>query len=240
MTVDKLELKKAAALHAVDYVQDGMLLGLGSGSTAELAIRQLGARIQNGLRITAVPTSNRTAQLARQLNIPLTTLQLHPRLHLTIDGADQVLLPSLTVIKGLGGALLREKIVALASHTVILIVDQTKVVNILGEGGLPLPVEIVTFGWNKTCAALANLGCQAERRTLSSPTDHRPPPYITDSGNYLIDCHFPTIQDPPALAARIKAITGVVEHGIFANIASRLIVATTNGIQIVDRQDRRE
>lgn len=224
------KFKKAAALHAVDYVRDGMVVGLGTGSTAEFALRELAVRVNNGLRIIGVPTSHRTAIRARQLNIPTATLEEQPRLHLTIDGADEIDLSTLTLIKGLGGALLHEKIVALASDLVIFIVDYTKIVDTLGQR-TPLPVEIVTFGWSRTCAALADLGCQPSRRTLTASHPGKDPqPYKTDSGNYLIDCKFPLIQDPSALAASIKSITGVVEHGIFADIPSRIIVASPSGI----------
>src|SRR5688572_3366060 len=140
-----------------------MLVGLGSGSTADFATRELGARVSRGLQIVAVPTSERTAALARQLGIPLTTLEEHPRLDLTIDGADELLLPSLSAIKGLGGALLREKIVALASEIHLLIVDESKVVQSLGQR-TPVPVEVVPFGWGQTTAALQKLGCHTTMR----------------------------------------------------------------------------
>lgn len=176
-----------------------------------------------------MPTSERTARLARELGIPLTTLEEHPRLDLTIDGADEVVLSTLDVIKGLGGALLREKIVALASEVEILIVDESKVVEVLGER-TPVPVEVVAFGWVGACEALAGLGCETTRRPGKEGG-----PYVTDSGNYLIDCKFPRIEDPAALAGQIKAITGVVEHGIFAGIACRVVVAREAGVEVVDQ-----
>jgi ribose 5-phosphate isomerase A len=212
-----------------------MVVGLGTGSTAEFAIRELSSRVSDGLKILGVPTSQRTADLARQLQIPLTTLDQHPDLHLTIDGADEVLLPSLQVIKGLGGALLREKIVALASHVEILIVDHTKVVATLGLR-TPVPVEVIPFGWHRTLEALAALGCSPTLRHTQQTVQTAEQPYLTDSGNFLLDCKFPSINegDLPALAAGIKAITGVVEHGLFLNIKTRLIIASPTGIEIVE------
>lgn len=223
------ELKRHAAIRAVEYVHDGMKVGLGTGSTATFAIQELGRRMNSGLHIVGVPTSDRSAKLAQELGIPLTTLEECPRLDVTIDGADEVNLSTMHVLKGLGGALLHEKIVALCTETEMLIVDETKVVQRLGER-TPVPVEVVAFGWTRACAALADLGCQTERRATAEGK-----PYITDSGNYLIDCHFPGIDDPPALAKRIKGITGVVEHGIFVDIACRVVIAHPNGTQIVEK-----
>ncbi|MBF6611992.1 MAG: ribose-5-phosphate isomerase RpiA [Chloroflexi bacterium] len=222
-------LKRQAALRAVEYVRDGMIVGLGTGTTATYAVYALGERVQQGLQITGIPTSERTARLARQLGIPLTTLDEHNEIDTTIDGADEVDLATLAVIKGMGGALLREKIVALASKVEVLIVDESKVVTRLGTRA-PVPVEVVQFGWTRTGGALQALGCTPQRRTAPHGE-----PYITDSGNYLLDCHFPGIDDPQALAGSIKLITGVVEHGIFANIARRVIVAHEKGTQIVER-----
>jgi ribose 5-phosphate isomerase A len=229
VTEDIQALKRAAALHAVQYVHNGMKVGLGTGTTAEYAVRELGARVARGLRIICVPTSVRTERLARELGIPLTTLEDTPELDITIDGADEVDLTTFNAIKGLGGALLREKIVALASKLEVLIVDERKIVSRLGEHA-PVPVEVVPFGWNRTCEALARLGCRPERRTAPDGEV-----YITDSGNYLIDCYFPLIADPPSLAERIKCLTGVVEHGLFVGIAGRVVVGRTNGVQVVDR-----
>ena len=227
MSADVDDLKRLAAVRAVEYVRDGMNVGLGTGSTTTHAIRELGERVKAGLRIVGVPTSERTARLALDLGIPLTTLEECPRLDMTIDGADEVHLPTMHVLKGLGGALLREKIVALATDTETLIVDETKIVERLGERA-PVPVEVVTFGWSRACAALADLGCRTERRQTSEGA-----PYVTDSGNYLIDCHFPGIGDPRELAKNIKSITGVVEHGIFVDIACRVIIASDTGIRVV-------
>ncbi|HUP28044.1 MAG TPA: ribose-5-phosphate isomerase RpiA [Chloroflexia bacterium] len=230
MTADTRALKHAAALKAIEYVREGMVLGLGTGSTAEYAVRELGDRVRQGLRITGVPTSDRTAALARELGIPLTSLEENPHLDLTIDGADEVVLSTLDVVKGLGGALLREKIVALASGTEILIVDESKVVSRLGDK-TAVPVEVVAFGWGAARSALEALGCEPTRRS-----DKGGQPYVTDSGNYLLDCKFPGIAEPAQLARKIKQITGVVEHGIFAGIACTVVVARQDGVQVYDRE----
>lgn len=226
---DVQQLKHEAGLRAVEYVRDGMNVGLGTGSTAEHAVREIGRRVAEGLRIAGVPTSEKTAQLARELGIPLTTLEEIDYLDVTIDGADEVELSTLDVIKGLGGALLREKLVALATLEEILIVDETKVVPQLGDH-TPLPVEVVPFAWSHTQVALTALGC-APRMRLTPEGD----PYITDSGNYLLDCRFPGIPDPTRLGDRIKLITGVVDHGLFVGIARRVIVAQASGVRVVER-----
>jgi ribose 5-phosphate isomerase A len=226
---DVQQLKHEAALRAVEYVRDGMVVGLGTGSTAAYAVREIGRRVGEGLRIRGVPTSDRTATLAAELGIPLVSLDDVEGIDLTIDGADEVVLASLNVIKGLGGALLREKLVALATAEVVLIVDETKVVPQLGDH-TPVPVEVVPFGWSRTCSALHALGCTTERRTRDGGE-----PYITDSGNYLIDSRFQGIPDPYMLSYSIKGITGVVDHGLFLDIARRVIVAHPDGIKVIER-----
>jgi ribose 5-phosphate isomerase A len=206
-----------------------MVVGLGTGTTARHAVRGLGARVASGLRIAGVPTSERVAAMARELGIPLTTLEERPRIDITIDGADEVDLATFHAIKGLGGALLREKIVALATKLEIIVVDESKVVSRLGERA-PLPVEVAAFGWSRTREALATLGCEPQLRT--SPDGS---PYLTDSGNYLLDCRFPFIDDPITLATRVKSITGVIDHGLFIDIVGRVIIAGTAGIRVVDK-----
>lgn len=225
-------LKRAAALYAVQYVHGGMTIGLGTGSTAEIAVRELGRLVGEGLQIRGVPTSERTARLAAELEVPLTTLEECPQLDITIDGADEVDLGTFNATKGLGGALLGEKMVALASELVVLVVDESKVVQKLGEYA-PLPVEVVPFGWTRTRDALAGLGCVPARRTNDAGE-----PYITDGGHYLLDCRFPLIEDPQTLATRIKRITGVVEHGLFVGIAHRVVVARQSGIEVHDRKGK--
>ncbi|MEO8285824.1 MAG: ribose 5-phosphate isomerase A [Chloroflexota bacterium] len=225
------ELKHEAALRAVKYVRDGMVLGLGSGTTAEHAVKEIGRRVQeDGLRVRGVPTSDKIGTLAVESGIHLTSLEQDPQIDLTIDGADEVDLKTLNAIKGLGGALLREKIVALASREEILIVDESKVVRRLGEH-TPVPVEVVQFGWSRTRDELQKLDCIATRR--ESPTGA---PFVTDSGNYLIDCKFPYVKNPQRLSDNIIRITGVIEHGLFLNIARRIIIASEAGVRVVERK----
>jgi ribose 5-phosphate isomerase A len=228
---EKDRQKQAAALHSVRYVESDMTMGLGSGSTAELAVRELGRLVrEEGLKIKGVPTSERTARLADEVGIPLTTLDECPRLDVTIDGADEVVPGTLDVIKGLGGALLREKIVALSSRLVVLVVDEGKVVPMLGDHTL-LPVEVVPFGWGRTRDLLSDLGCEPQLRRSGDD------PYITDGGHYLLDCRFPPIAEPSPLAAHIKAITGVVDVGLFVGIAHRVVVAGKEGIRVMEREE---
>ena len=217
-------------MRAIEFVRDGMALGLGSGTTAEHAVRELGRRVrEEGLKVRGVPTSEKVARLARQVGIPLTTLEETPELDLTIDGADEVCLDTLDAIKGLGGALLREKIVALASREEILVVDESKVVQRLGEH-TPVPVEVVQFGWSRTADALLELGCMPVRRESAAGE-----PFITDSGNYLIDCKFPHIDNPYLLGERIIRVVGVVEHGLFIGIAKRVVIAGESGVRVVEK-----
>lgn len=230
MITNRDELKQEAALRAVEYIRDGMVVGLGTGTTSIYAIRELGRRVrEEGLKIRGVPTSKKTARLAHDEGIPLTTLEEHPNLDVTIDGADEVDLATLNAIKGMGGALLREKIVALATKDEIFVVDESKIVQRLGEH-TPVPVEVIPFGWNRTCEALTALGCHTERRQAPDGK-----PFVTDSGNYLIDCKFPPIENPQLLGERIIRIVGVVEHGLFVGIAKCVIIAREKGIQVVER-----
>jgi len=219
-----MNLKQMAAAKAVEAVESGMALGLGSGSTASYAIAMIGERMRNGsLRgIVGVPTSNETARLARQAGIPLTTLQEHPVLDLTIDGADEVD-PQLNLIKGRGGALLREKIVARASRCELIVVDESKLVQVLGKS--PVPVEVVPFGWGTYLDALRSLGCEPVLRMQGAQ------PYITDEGNYIVDCRFVRIDDPARLECALDLIPGVVENGLFIGLASVVLVATETGVR---------
>lgn len=224
------DLKHAAALRAVEYVRDGMAVGLGTGSTATHAVREIGRRVREaGLSIKAVPTSDKTAALATEVGITLTSLEEIGSLDVTIDGADEIVLDTLDVIKGMGGALLHEKIVALATREVILIVDESKVVPRLGDH-TAVPVEVVSFGLRLTTESLRSLGCHP---VLRSDADKQP--FITDSGNLLLDCRFPIIEDARALASAIKRITGVVDHGLFLGVAKRAIIAAENGVREVVR-----
>jgi ribose 5-phosphate isomerase A len=227
MIVDRDRLKRAAALRALEEVKDGMVLGLGTGSTAAFVVEGLAARVAAGLRVVGIPTSERTAAQARHLGIEIATFAEHQRLDLTIDGADEVALGSLNLIKGLGGALLHEKIVAAASARLVIVVDQEKLVDRLGEH-TPVPVEVTQFGWQVTAAALAKLDCIPERRyTLGEQ------PFVTDSGNYILDCRFGPIADPARLEQQIAMIVGVVESGLFVGRSSVVVVATMGGTEVL-------
>jgi ribose 5-phosphate isomerase A len=227
--------KQAAARAAAAMVPNGAVVGLGSGSTAELMVHELGARVRQGLQVLGVPTSERTRALAEGLGIPLLDLNDAPPLDLSIDGADEVILPDLALIKGRGGALLREKLVAATSRLRIIIVDANKLVAILGARD-PLPIEVVPFGWMQTARRIAALGCQPERRMAAGEDGTaRAAPYLTDGGHYILDCATGPIADPAALAQAIKAQVGVVEHGLFVGMSERVVVAGPEGIQIYNR-----
>jgi ribose 5-phosphate isomerase A len=227
MTLDRDQLKREAAHAALDFVVDGMVVGLGTGSTAAFVVAALGERVRQGLKITGIPTSERTASMAREAGIPLAGFGEYQRFDLTIDGADEVERGSLNLIKGLGGALLREKIVAAVSRRLIIVVDQEKLVDRLGVRA-PVPVEIVPFGWQATQAALAKLGANPVLRQAGE--DH---PFITDGGNYILDCRFGEIADPKELELRIGMIVGVVESGLFVGRTSAVVVATTGGVEVL-------
>ncbi|MDT7949968.1 MAG: ribose-5-phosphate isomerase RpiA [Acetobacteraceae bacterium] len=224
--MDQDSLKRQSAELAVDAVENGMVVGLGTGSTATIAVALLGDRVKAGLRIVGVPTSERTARQATELGIPLGDLADYPSLDLTIDGADEVHTGTLDLIKGLGGALVREKIVAAASRRMIVIVDESKLVPRLG--GVPLPVEVVRFGWQATQRHLERLGIRCELRQRDQA------PFVTDNGNHIIDCTL-DLADPAAVDAALNAIPGVVTSGLFIGIASRVIAGTENGPRILDR-----
>ena len=228
MSADRDQLKRAAALRAIEEVGDGMVVGLGTGSTSALVVEGLGARVAAGLRLVGIPTSKRTAAHARRLGIPISTFAEHQRLDLTIDGADEVQLGTLDLIKGLGGALLREKIVAAASERLI-VVDQEKLVERLGEH-TPVPVEVTQFGWQATAVALAKLGCVPERRYTTGEQ-----PYVTDGGNFILDCRFGPLADPGAIEKRIASIVGTVESGLFVGRSSVVVVASASGVEVLTR-----
>ncbi len=225
-----MNLKQQAAQQALGHVRSGMALGLGTGSTTAYFVRMLGERLQKGtLRdIVGVPTSERTAELARSLGIPLTTLADHPRLDLAVDGADEVD-PSLNLIKGRGRAALREKIVEVHADRFLVIVDESKLVPRLGHG--PLPVEIVPFEAQAHVRWLEGLGCHAELWLEENGS-----PVITDDGNYLVLCRFPQgIADPYALARTLADRPGIVEHGLFLDMADAVIVAGQDGVRTLRR-----
>ena len=216
--------KEAAARFAAGLVEEGMVVGLGSGSTAALFVRALGERVRAGLRIVGVPTSQATEDLARSEGISLTNLEEHPHLDLDVDGADAVD-PALNLLKGLGGALLREKIVAAASARFAVIVDESKLVTALSQTPL-VPVEVIPFGWLRTAAALERRGATVARRARrDAPAE----PFVTDGGHYVLDCRFADLADPAATGAQIKALTGVVDHGLFLGLATEAIVGHADG-----------
>lgn len=226
--------KKAAALRALDFVKPGMKLGLGTGSTAEHFVRALGEKVQAGLDVIGVPTSERTRALAASLGIPLANLDDMPHLDLTVDGADE-LDERLRLIKGGGGALLREKIVATASDRMIVIADASKVVKTLGA--FPLPVEIVPFGAGVTARKIAEaagkLGCAGK---MSRRADEYGEPFFTDSGNFIYDCAFNEIPDPDNLAPVLNSIPGVVDNGLFIGIAALAIIGSASGIELIEKK----
>lgn len=210
--------KSSAASKAVSYVENDMILGLGTGSTTYFAIQLIGEKVANGLKISGVPTSIATEQLARKLNIPI--LNNFVRVDLTIDGADEVD-PGGNLIKGGGGALTREKMVASASTKEIIIVDESKLVKELGQ--CPLPVEVVRFGTEYVMNQLQRLGCQANLRRAEGEL------FVTDNQNHIIDCRFSAISNPKELANKIVAIPGVVECGLFIGLADKVIVGYEDG-----------
>jgi ribose 5-phosphate isomerase A len=231
--MDVEEQKRAAAAKALDYVRPGMRLGLGTGSTARHLVELLGERVRAGLKVTAVPTSETTRAQAERAGIALTTLDETPELDLTIDGADEIA-PDLTLTKGGGGALLREKIVAAASATMIVIADESKWVTTLGR--FPLPIEVVSFGATVTQRAIessaADAGCPGPALLRRAQNGHA---FVTDGGHWLVDAQLQRIADPRGLAARLSAIPGVVEHGLFIGLARAAILAGPSGIRIVER-----
>jgi ribose 5-phosphate isomerase A len=227
--MDRDDEKRLAAEAAAAMVEDGMVIGLGTGSTAHFAIEALIRRVREGLRILAIATSERSAEQARVGGIPLTTFAEHRQLDLTIDGADEIELGSLNLIKGLGGALLREKIVASASKRLIIIADSAKLVERLGTTA-PVPAEVVPFGWETTAERLRQLGTQPEARR-----DDTGELFRTDGGNRILDCRFGLIGDPGALDQAIGRIVGVVETGLFIGMADTALVAGVDGVRRLDR-----
>jgi ribose 5-phosphate isomerase A len=228
--MDARALKIEAARAALGHVRDGMRLGIGTGSTAEEFVRLLAEKVAAGMKIVGVPTSERTAALCRELGVPLSTLEETPELDLTIDGADEVD-GQLALIKGGGGALLREKIVAAASARMIVIADESKLVETLGR--FPLPIEVNRFGLGATRLAIARA---AEAAGLSGPMTLRMTngePFVTDGGHFIIDASFGRIPDPRALSNGLHAVPGVVEHGLFLGLADAAIIAGADGIRTV-------
>jgi ribose 5-phosphate isomerase A len=232
--MDVKALKIEAARVALGHVQEGMRLGIGTGSTAEEFVRLLAEKVSAGLNVVGVPTSERTAALCRELAVPLTSLEETPELDLTIDGADEID-PALNLIKGGGGALLREKIVAATSGAMIVIADQSKLVDHLGR--FPLPIEVNRFGLGATRRAIERT---ASALSLEGPLVLRggeENPFVTDGGHLIIDASFGLIRDPRALSQALHAIPGVVEHGLFIGLARIAIVAGAAGVVTVKPQE---
>ena len=223
------ELKRQAAEQAVAYIQSGMVVGLGTGSTAVFAVRRIGELLAAGRlqRIVGIPTAEVTAREAERAGVPLGTLDDHPSVDVTIDGADEID-PQLNLIKGLGGALLREKIVAAASRRLIIIADDSKRVDQLGTRA-PVPVEVVVFARRPVADYLASLGARGVERRQDGER------FITDEGNLILDCHFPGLPNPSEMAQLIRAQPGVVEHGLFLGMATEAIVAGERGVRVLER-----
>jgi len=228
-------LKQRAAEAAVEFVESGMVVGLGHGSTASFAVVRIAQLLRDGRlqNILGVACSRDVEQQARQLGIPLTTLDGHPVVNLTIDGADEVD-PDLNLIKGGGGALLREKIIAQASRREIIVVDESKLSPALGTRG-PVPVEVVPFGWPAQVAYLESLGARPVLRQKGDGT-----PFKTDQGNVILDGRFGPIEDPVQLAAQLNERAGIVEHGLFLGLATDVIVAGSQGIRHLKKGNRND
>lgn len=232
MTLDAL--KRQAAARALEHVEAGMKLGLGTGSTAKHFVELLGERVRGGLKVIGVPTSEATRADAERCGIPLTTLDELDRLDLTVDGADEID-PSLNLIKGGGGALLREKIVAAASDRMIVIADETKWVTRLGR--FPLPIEVIPFGFAATrhaiAGAFAKSGVSGQMVIRKRPDGHA---FVTDGGHWIVDAHLGEIPDASRLAGLLNPIPGVVEHGLFIGMASQAMLAGAQEIRVVERR----
>jgi len=224
------ELKRKAAVRAVDFIESDMVIGLGTGSTANYAIKEIGDKIQSGKlqNVVGIPSSERTAILARELNIPLTDLDVHPTIDLTIDGADEVD-PDLNVIKGGGGALLHEKIVAQASRRIIIVVDESKLSPQLGTKWA-LPIEVVPFARRTEQIYLESIGGSVTLRV-----DENKSPFLTNQQNLILDTHFGQISDPGGLVSRLNIRAGIVEHGLFLGLVTDVIVAAQEDIRHLRR-----
>ena len=222
--MEREDMKRSAGEKALEYVEDGMTIGLGTGSTVAYTIKKLGELVKGGLSITGIPTSLQTKKLATDCGITLGELDDHTLIDLTIDGADEVD-SNLNLIKGGGGALTREKIVAYHSAREVIVIDESKIVRGLGID-FPVAVEVVKYGYLATKKTLEALGCTAELRTIVGEV------YITDNSNYILDCEFGKIDDPETLEKDINCIPGVVENGLFIGLVDEVIVGSTQGIII--------
>lgn len=221
--------KRIAAERAViDFVRDGQVIGLGTGSTAAFALEKLGQLVAEGLKIRGVPTSRQTELRAMELGIPLIEFNEVERIDVTIDGADEID-PEFNMIKGGGGALTREKLVAMASEREVIVVDSSKRVSRLGQSR-PVPVEVLPFGWRLAARSLGQLGCSPKLRQQAGA------PFLTDNGNYILDCDFGPISDPAELERRLKLLPAVVECGLFIGLAHTLIIGSESGVTLLHRE----
>lgn len=227
VATEKLE----AAERAAGLAENGMVVGLGSGTTASLAVRALGRRVAAGLDIIGVPTSEKTASLARELGIRLSDLAQHERIDLTIDGADEVERGTLHLVKGLGGALLREKIVASATARLVIVADESKVVERLRIGSGPIPIEVAVFGWEATARRLRAMGAEFRLRLGADGQ-----PFVSDGGHYILDAGFPGFNSAEELAHALDETVGVMEHGLFLAMAQQVIVGRATGVEVLERQ----
>lgn len=226
------EWKQAAAEAAADLVEDGMVLGLGTGSTTAYFIKELGRRLaEDGLRITGIPTSEQTEAQARSMRIPLTSFAEHAQVDLTVDGADEVEFGSLYLIKGHGGALLREKIVASSSRRMVIVADESKLVEQLGSL-VSVPVEVVRFGWQATGRRLTQIGGNPSLRLGADKK-----PFVTDGGNYIMDCAFGPIVNPKEIAHHLDHVVGAVEHGLFLGLTKEVIVGGRDGVRVLKKTE---
>jgi ribose 5-phosphate isomerase A len=221
------ELKRQASIAALDSLKDGMIVGLGTGSTAAHFIRELGVRVKAGLHVQGIPTSEESRRLAAEVGVALTTLREHPMIDVTVDGADEVS-DDLHLIKGLGGALVREKVVAHASKYLIIVVDESKLTGKLGRKA-PIPVEVIPFAIDVVRTLLTQWGGDPKLREREGK------PFVSDNGNFILDWWHGVIDQPWALEKQIKGVTGVVDSGIFAGVANEVIAATSGGIRRMRR-----
>ena len=219
-----MNLKKVAGERAIEFIKDGMTVGLGTGSTVHWTLMRLGSMVKKGFKVRAVPTSRRTEELALEFGVRLVTFAEVRELDLTIDGADEIS-PALDLIKGAGGALLREKLIAAASKRLVIVAEEKKLVPALGRA--PLPVEVVPFAWEATAQRVGELNCVP---TLRLETGE---PYVTDNGNYILDCACGMINDPASTNRTLKLLPGVVETGLFIGMADVAVVAAEDGVKII-------
>ncbi|WP_214480167.1 ribose-5-phosphate isomerase RpiA [Bacillus sp. SM2101] len=222
-----MDTKRIAGEKAVEYITDGMTVGLGTGSTVYWTIKKLAELVKAGLSIKTIPTSNHTEILARKLNIPLSNFDEIKELDITIDGADEID-AKYNLIKGGGGALLREKLVALSSKQLVIVADETKVVETLGK--FPLPIEVVPFAWQRTAKEITQqLNVLPKLRSVQND------PYITDNGNFILDCNVSDIHAPAVLQQSLKQVTGVIDTGLFPSMANVVIIGSRDGVQVIEK-----